>query len=724
MPGPWFTAAELAGLPGLPGSEFRTRAKLDKLGVPSRLRSGRAGGGGREYDAAALPAEARAALLLDSIAPAAPVSSLPAPPTQAVVAADPSQGAVVPARSSTPPSKADTACADARLQLVNLVDQLAPLCGGVTKTLDQLAGQVRAGIAAPDVLAAAATANQRARRTAAGGAPLSARTLARWREAHATGGWHALLPDPVKPAPVLDLGDDVKAVLARYASSHGNARNLTDVARAVGLELGLGYRDQMALYSRARRALAKVDKVQLIKARHTGAERAAKLPYQRRLKHDLQPLDVGVCDGHSFKAKVRHPVHTAPFTPEVTIVMDVCTRLVTGWSASLSESTIAVGDAYRHSVQQYGPHAVMYTDNGAGQSAKALDCPVVGVMARVGTEHRTGRPGHPQGRGVIERSWQTHMIKCAAQFATFTRGDEGNYRKVSLELAREQRALKRAQADGEVIPLSAKCPSWQQFIDAVDRAITEYNTTHRHRGLPRHTSGPLQGLHMTPAEAWAAMVKPDDVVRVDPQMARSVFMPSTMATAQRGWVRTLGQHYFGGDALMQVDGERVRVDHDIHDGSRVWCWTADGTFICEARFEGNSANFLPRSVIDLAREKRTNAAIKRRQQQIDRAKAELQLPVDAQPAAPCITDELQLVERVDDTPAPPPADTPDARPFFDSPSDRYEWLMRHRSRCTAAEAAWLAAYAASPDYEALADYFASRGVDYPADDGAAFNQAG
>lgn len=727
---PWFTAAELAGLPGLPGSEFRTRAKLDKLGVPSRLRAGTKGGGGREYDAAHLPAETRAALLLQHLTPAlpAPVQPAPAAPVVAVVAPQP-QGAVVPApHLQQPPSRASTACADARLLLVRTVEQAAPLCGGMKRAAAQLADQVRLGIASPEVLAAARAANQRARQVDGTGVALAARSLERWREAHATGGWQALLPEPTKPAPLTVLGPDVTNVLQRYATTRGGARMLTDVARAVGRELGMGYREQMALYSRARRALAKVDKVQLIKARHTGAEREAKLPYQRRLKADLRPLEVAVCDGHSFKAKVRHPDHGAPFTPEVTLVMDVATRRVTGWSVSLSESTIAVGDAYRHSVQQHGVHALVYTDNGSGQSAKALDCPVAGVMARLGTEHKTGRPGSPQGRGVIERSWQTHMIRCASQFATFTRGDEGSYRKTHLELAREQRAVKRAQASGEVIALSAKCPSWAQFLDAVARAIVEYNAEHRHRGLPRHTSGPLQGLHMTPDEAWAALLQPDDVVRVDPVMLRSVFMPSTVRTAQRGWVRTLsGQHYYA-EALMQVDGERVRVDHDIHDGSRVWVWTLDGTFIAEARFEGNSANFLPRSVIDLARERRVQAAVKRRQQQIDLAQRELLPGADAAPATPamaCITDELQLVERVDEAPTPAAAEGDHARPFFDSASERYEWLMRNRSRATADEQTWLAAYAATPDYEALRDYYDSRGVAYPeASDDSSFNQAG
>lgn len=741
MAAPWFTAAELAGLPGMPSSEFRTRAKLDKLGVPSRLRQGRAGGGGREFDSATLPAETRAALLLQALAPQSPAGAateqVPTSEGAPLAVAQPTGTALADpaALQRTPPSRADAACADARAVLLRRWADLVPLCGGVTRAAEQLLGQINAGIAAPELMDAARAANRRVRGSAsqAHGVSLSSRTLFGWHAAHERGGWQALLPEPkTAPAPVTELPADVAAVLRRYASTSGAARNLTHVADAVGLELGLGYRERRALYDRARRALPKLDKVGLIKARHTGSDRQALLPYKRRLKGDLRPLDVGVCDGHSFKAKVRHPDHGHPFTPEVTVVMDVATRCITGWSVSFSESTIAVGDAMRHSVAQHGVYALMYTDNGAGQKAKRFDCPVTGLFERLGTEHRTGRPRSPQGRGVIERSWKTHMIKCARQFATYSGSDadEGKYRDTALALAREQTAIKRAAADGQVIPLSAKCPSWQQFLDAVAVAVREYNDTHRHRELPRHDSGPLQGLRMTPMEALQAMLVPGDVQHLDAPTLRALFMPSTTAVAQRGWVRTLGQHYYSG-ALMQHDGERLRVDHDIHDGSRVWVWTLQGDYVCEALFEGNSDAFFARSVVDLAREKRTRAAIKRRQAQIDLAQRELQptLPAPAD-AGVFIGDlvqpqgDLQMVERVPEPEAAPSVPAPDARPFFDSAADRYEWLMRHRSACTAAEAAWLAAYADGPEYESLRDYFASRGLEWPRGDDAAFNQAG
>lgn len=726
---PWFTAAELAGLPGMPGSEFRTRARLQQLGVPSRIRAGRAGGGGREYDAAHLPAETRAALLLQQLQPAdAAPAALPAPvapvETTAVVPAAPSR---LPSR---PPSRADAECADARATLVRRLHDLAPLCGGVTKAAEQLAQQLAAGIAAPELLAAARAANQRARQ---GAAALSVRTLFRWHTDHAAGGWHALLPTPKAPAaPLTALPDDVAAVLKRYASAAGSARNLTHVAQAITLDLGRPFDDWRTLYDRARRVLPRLDKVQLIKARHTGAERAAKLPFKRRDASVYSPLDIVVCDGHTFKAKVRHPDHGQPFAPEVTAVMDVATRCVVGWSVSLSESTIAVGDAMRHAVGQLGVPALVYTDNGSGEKAKYFDCPVTGLFERLGCRHETGLPRHPQGHGVIERAWQTHMIRCARQFATYqgSDADDNRLRDVQLELAREARAVKRAEAAGELIRLSAKCPSWQQFLDAVERAFFAYNTLHRHRGLPKHTSGPLAGKHMTPAEAMQAMLVADDLVKLDAPTLRNVFMPATVATAKRGEVRFLNQHYFSHE-LMAVDGERVRVHYDIHDPRHVWVWTLGGEFVCQADWAANRIDYFPKPVVEMAREKRVRAAIQRREAQIELARRELGTTLPALPApdAPVFIGDLvlasqrapELVQRVE---APAVTAESAARPFFDSASERYEWLMQHRSAWTDDDRAWLRRYVDSPDYQGLRPYFAGRGIDWADDGDATFNQAG
>ncbi len=58
----WYSALELAGLPGLPTTRQNVTLKAQREDWPSRSRKGK--GGGREYREVAVPAKTLRALLL------------------------------------------------------------------------------------------------------------------------------------------------------------------------------------------------------------------------------------------------------------------------------------------------------------------------------------------------------------------------------------------------------------------------------------------------------------------------------------------------------------------------------------------------------------------------------------------------------------------------------------------------------------------------------------
>lgn len=726
----WLTARELAGLPGMPASERRTRDKLQSLGAAERQRS--KVGGGMEYDCSALPEETRAAIAARQITRAgttalslvepAPVRSF-VPPGLPVP--KPGELAPVPSPSRRPPSQADKSVADARVHLVNTVLELVPL-HGLKRSCALFAAQLVTGEAGAEVQSIARTANQRAR-----GDMVSARTLERWISAHREHGWWGLLPVSVEVAPVPErMEQDVAAVLGLYHSRNPMFRKLTMAAKEVTRSMGRDFDTWEALYARARRALDKYGKsheanVALIKSRHSGSERDVKLPFKRRDASMLAPLDVWVMDGHTFKAKVRHPDHGAPFAPELTLAKDWSCRRIMGWSASLSENVFAVGDALRHGIGQHGIPAVLYTDNGSGETAKPMDCPIDGFAARLGIDHRTGIPGKPQGRGVIERSWQTHAINCARQFGSYQGSDVdgGEFRKVAAELAKEQRAVRRSKETGTVVRLSNKCPTWPQFVEAVDRMVHEYNSTHRHRSLPKRADG----KHMTPDEAWAA--KFDASLQHLPTQGelRELFMPAVLRTARRGEVAFFNQVYSAPELMRRdVEGHEVSVRYDIHDPSWVRIYTLDGQFVCDARFAANRIDAMPKAVVQMAREKRVAATVRLRQQQIETALRELNSPVDADntvflpelttPEVLGSTLGAQTSSSLPDSSKGEAAQADSGRPFFDTPGARYEWLMRHRDAWTGVDQEWLAQYVESDSFEQLREYYEGRGLGWGAAD--------
>lgn len=297
--------------------------------------------------------------------------------------------------------------------------------------------------------------------------------------------------------------------------------------------------------------------------------------------------------------------------------------------------------------------------------------------------------------------------------------DAGTFRKVAAELAKEQRAVRRAEQTGEVVTLSSKVPTWQQFIDAVAQAVDEYNREHRHRSLPKRSDG----KHMTPAEAWAAKLAAGEQVMLSPLELRMMFMPAVLRTAKRGQVTFFNQTYAAPELMRRdVDGREVSVRYDIHDPSAVLVYTLAGEYVCEARFDASRLAFFPTPVIEMAKAKRAAARVKLSEQKIDLALRELNptlapagatlsLPQPGALAAPACTVEAAQLPSLPHSSTGEAAQAASGRPsFFHTPGDRYEWLMHHRDDWSDADRDWLASYAHSNDYADLRDYYEGRGL--------------
>jgi putative transposase len=190
-------------------------------------------------------------------------------------------------------------------------------------------------------------------------------------------------------------------------------------------------------------------------------------------------------------------------------------------------------------------------------------------------------------------------------------------------------------------------------------------------------------------------------------------MPAVLRTAKRGQVTLFNQDYQAAELMRRdVDGREVSVRYDIHDPNFVRVYTVDGDFVCDALWNANRIDAMPKPVVQIARERRVATAVKRREQQIQTALRELDTPIDVPgtfaleaPAAAVV--ELPIVS---EAPATEAVLVAPSRPFFDAPSNRYEWLMRNRDQWTDADGAWLRNYTASEDYADLRDYYEGRGM--------------
>lgn len=345
------------------------------------------------------------------------------------------------------------------------------------------------------------------------------------------------------------------------------------------------------------------------RGRMTGSEWRGLKPYIARDVSAFNSNDIWVADGHSFKAKVQHPIHGQPFTPEITVVLDWVSRRIVGWSVDLAESTIAVSAAFRHAQQQTGFRPLIYySDNGSGHTSKAIDCPIHGTLARQGIAHETGIPGNPQGRGIIERLWQVTTIPLARAYPTCTwkGSDKETARKMLV-------ALNKKDGTGRDI-----LPTWKQFLDDCERVLGwegEYNRMHAHRELDGRT--PMAEYARKLDQSTVGCGPSDDELAV-------LWMPEVRRIPQRSVISLFSNEY-ANRTLVDVlaEGEEVRVRYDLHNADRVWVLRMDGSFVCTAEWDAHKRAAFPVPRVQQLKQIRADGKISKANKIIAEANAEL-----------------------------------------------------------------------------------------------------
>lgn len=652
------TIRELIGVPGLPSTVQGVRNALKKLSAdaPQCVRK-RDGSKAFEYHVDCLPAIAKTAILdrtcqavindsaNKTTAPAGRVTVKRKTDRLAVL----SQCPALITRSVEQLTEQQKSIADARSVLVAEVlriEHAAQLPR--IRAINYLCEQSRNNTLPEKLQRAAETANARkGHRTG-----VSARTLNEWvvnylrakdateRLVFLSPGHHKMKkPDEIKWLPLF---------LKYFRSLNGPSINAA--YESFKKDWMKFYSDQPAMMAAlpsvyaVRRAINKLSLRERMRGRVSGSAARSLEIYQRR---DWSQMPVNGCwisDGKSLNMKVAHPVHGQPFTPELTLVIDGRTRFVVGWSLSLSENQLAVADAYRHGIKHHGKPLFVYSDNGGGEKNKMLDADITGIFPRMGITHMTGIPGNPQARGIIERLNAVIPRAVAQQFATYN-GYGADREHARMTARRIESAVNAVSNGRQLTPVQNKAlsqlPSWSQLIDAIEREIMRYNSEHEHSQLPK-----INGRHMTPAayREYVLQNEGDEIEYLSDLELREMFMPEQLRTAQRGYIQLLTNTYYAPE-LIDVDGEQVRVAFDIHDASRVYIRKTDGTFVCEAVWDGNLVAAVPVNAMQTAVEKRR----KRRINRVENKRAEIEAEARPVLEAPTLH---KLSDFFDDIPEP------------------------------------------------------------------------
>ncbi|XQE65806.1 DNA-binding protein [Pseudomonas sp. P3C3] len=667
----WLTAQELAGLPGMPGTDRNVRLMAVREGWEGQRRLGSKA---VEYSFAVLPSETQAALLARQMQQQEPKAQ-PAPSAPHTLIS--AKRDAIPASRLTDDQRDVMA---ARVSIIREVERMSQVVSQQRAILT-LIGLAQDGQLSPYLAERIERANDRKTpdRT------LSERTLKRWLADYRKHGEVALAPARRKPdmstptwAPVFlkhyqrPQKPSVEAAYACFKAEYPGAPSVHAVRRFLA-KLSPEAREHGRMGSR---------EIKAIKA------------FNRRKADMLWPNDVWVSDGHTFDAEVINPLTGQIFRPEITLVIDWGTRRITGFSVNLAESTIATLDTLRDGVSRCGMYKVLYVDNGGGFD----NANVYEVNDRLGGTITHSLPYNSQARGVIERVHKTILVRLAKTYDSYIGAD------MDKEAGTKVHRISRKQLALGVEP--TQIPTFERFFADLQNALDEYNHA-PHRGLPKIRdleSGNRR--HQSPMESWkSALAEGWEPLQADAQVVASLTRPQVVRVTNRGEVRHAGHIYFLAD-LVDLHGEEVRVAYDFRDASRVWVHTLEGELIGEALLDGNASPAMPQSLLEKAAEKRERGQLARlvkKAKTLTGQDVELRVVPQGQEAAAMSTEQLDGARRYAAQLA-----APEAPAAFEVPGDsmaRFRLWKRLDARLAAgaalaeAEARWHGEYRTTREFQ-------------------------
>ncbi|MDP8171514.1 DNA-binding protein [Pasteurella skyensis] len=602
----WYSAKELEGLKSLPSLATNITRKAKTEEWIKREREG-IKGGGFEYAFSSLPEEVQTEIrkkVANSLVEAKPKTDL---------------SIVREQLNLRELSSKQIEIADARCAVAQYVLSLEIGTKGKRKVIiDQFCDQLKCNELPEQLVATISVANAKQGKNRT----LSPRTLYDWvlafEKAENTEQRLRLLVPTGMGRKVADLSQI--AWLHDFLEFYQKTTGLTVTHAYRRFSKAVSY--EIPTISTVRRTLNKLPEIVLQRGRLTGSQAKQIMPFVRRDWSQLDLFDCYIGDGHGFKAKIRHPEHSHGFVPEVTALIDGRSRLVVGWSVAKSESVIAVADALRHSIEQYGTPLIYYSDNGGGEKNKTLDADITGVLPRLGITHETGLAGNPQARGIIERLWRSTLIPLAREYETSTAKtvDKSTAHLVHRKIESAVNAIEKGkELTDEQRRFYRKLPRFEDFINDVERVFNEYNNT-PHSSLPKKEDG----VHFSPIEYknWILANERPEMRMLTPIENELLFRPEQIRQVRRGEIQLDTNIYFSVE-LAPHHNEQVRVCYDIHDPSYVIVKKMSGEWICKADLDGNKRAAFPQSVVEKAKQKAIEAANKRLEGKIARNNKEL-----------------------------------------------------------------------------------------------------
>jgi len=325
----------------------------------------------------------------------------------------------------------------------------------------------------------------------------------------------------------------------------------------------------------------------------------------RRSTENALPGDVYVADGYRADVYLAHPLTGDIWRPELTVALDLRSRVCVHWRADEHEGTYAVQNMWAECFARHN-HVppMLYVDNGSGYKNKLMSDDLTGFYARAGIQQIIHAiPGNPHGKGWVERFFR--IVKddfLKLWMPQFYCGTDMSPEALS-HTVRECRA-------GRLHP-----PSLAEFTAAFNAWLDRY-----------HQRPHPEDKNVTRIELWGGLlpIPPHASVLELKRQAVTLGVRRARITHQKRIYTHPDLHAFNGkDALLEYDlmDDRVGIVR-----------TLEGRWICDAHLV-SAIDVIAPNRMEEKRTARAEDAVKRLEKKINEQKARAGLVIDAEAVA-------------------------------------------------------------------------------------------
>lgn len=658
----WFSAKELAGLVGMPGTERGCLKWLEKNLATSRRK---VLGKGCEYSRDSLPDETREYLDAQDIAAVMQVLPAPAKPAPLPLV---TKGTALVTYTAEDATTAQRQRQLARQIVVRTLRDLAA-AGRLSNraAVALMLEQARTGQMPAATLALLRQAcDERGRKAGQDSLP-SAPTLMRFLTAAERGD--ELVP---RPSALPDLR--VRAWYVPFFALTDRPQKPT--LAAAHEQLIENWRPEWAdpagspppSYDACVRAYDKRSKTDRLKGRNTGSALRSKTFYAKRTYAGLAPFTEVHSDGWTTHFTAPHPTTGQWVTYEVWHFHDVATRFVTPFAIGLTENTDVILDGLRRCIEMGGVMAIWQTDHTSSVKNRAVMDEHAGLADRLGISVvHPAEVGNSQANGIAE-NFNTWLDREARELATYQnprRMDSGTF----VRVRRITNAMVKAEhspAERDRLRREAMRIGKGLVFESHDHAVAWLRerevrwNNHPCRELPKvRDAATGRMVHMSPQQSLdAAIAAGWEPLRLSPMQLTEQFMPHLRKKVTRGTVSPYtGMRYHHAD-LAHHEGCEVLVAVDRDQPGSVVVKDLQGRLIARAELV-EAVGSRTESMREFSERKRAEAQIKLREQQIAQIEERMAPPaIDMDDSARRLVDlvQQQPVEAV--TPLPVRQRTP------------------------------------------------------------------